>query len=126
MSGKRIVFATFGSLGDLHPYVAVARELVRRGHRPLIASFAELRDAVETAGIAFAPQIIAHTSLRNSVLTRVNPNLDGKLILGQTSLGWFSLRSLNPSAIRTLSFPPPPSVTAVSQARRPSAVMEPR
>ena len=55
MSGKRIVFATFGSLGDLHPYVAVARELVRRGHRPLIASFAELRDAVETAGIGFAP-----------------------------------------------------------------------
>ncbi len=52
---KRIVFATFGSLGDLHPYVAVARELARRGHRPLIASFEEYRENVEAAGIEFAP-----------------------------------------------------------------------
>ena len=52
---KRIVFATFGSFGDLHPYIAVARELSRRGHRPLVASFAEFRDAVEAAGVEFAP-----------------------------------------------------------------------
>jgi rhamnosyltransferase subunit B len=52
---KRIVFATFGSLGDLHPYVAVARELVARGHRPLIATFEEYRENVESAGIACAP-----------------------------------------------------------------------
>ncbi|OGA24414.1 MAG: hypothetical protein A3I02_05905 [Betaproteobacteria bacterium RIFCSPLOWO2_02_FULL_67_26] len=51
----RIVFATFGSFGDLHPYIAVARELGRRGHRPLIASFAEFREAVEGAGVEFAP-----------------------------------------------------------------------
>jgi rhamnosyltransferase subunit B len=55
MSGKKIVFATFGSLGDLHPYVAVARELASRGHRPLIATFEEYRENVESAGIAFAP-----------------------------------------------------------------------
>ncbi len=55
MSGKKIVFATFGSLGDLHPYVAVASELARRGHRPLIATFEEYRAAVEAAGIGFAP-----------------------------------------------------------------------
>ncbi len=55
MTGKRIVFATFGSLGDLHPYVAVARELHRRGHDPLIATFAEFREPVEAAGIDFAP-----------------------------------------------------------------------
>lgn len=52
---KRIVFATFGSLGDLHPYIAVAGELARRGHRPLIATFEEYRDAVEAAGIGFGP-----------------------------------------------------------------------
>ena len=52
---KRIVFATFGSLGDLHPYVAISQELVRRGHRPLIATFEEYRGAVEAAGIEFAP-----------------------------------------------------------------------
>ena len=52
---KRIVFATFGSLGDLHPYLAIARELARRGHRPLIATFEEYRENVESAGIGFAP-----------------------------------------------------------------------
>jgi UDP:flavonoid glycosyltransferase YjiC (YdhE family) len=55
MTGKRIVFATFGSLGDLHPYIAVARQLGQRGHRPLIASFEEHREAVEMAGVEFAP-----------------------------------------------------------------------
>ena len=53
--GKRIVFATFGSLGDLHPYIPLARELQRRGHRPLIATFGLFREDVEGAGIAFAP-----------------------------------------------------------------------
>ncbi len=52
---KRIVFATFGSLGDLHPYVAIARELQSRGHRPLIATFEEYRENVEAAGVGFAP-----------------------------------------------------------------------
>jgi UDP:flavonoid glycosyltransferase YjiC (YdhE family) len=52
---KRIIFATFGSLGDLHPYVAVARELAARGHRPLIATFEEYRENVESAGIGFVP-----------------------------------------------------------------------
>ena len=55
MVSRRIVFATFGSLGDLHPYVAVARELAHRGHRPLIATFEEYRENVEAAGIGFAP-----------------------------------------------------------------------
>jgi rhamnosyltransferase subunit B len=55
VTGRRIVLATFGSLGDLHPYVAVGRELLRRGHRPLVATFAEFREPVEASGIDFAP-----------------------------------------------------------------------
>ncbi len=54
MTGKRIVFATFGSLGDLHPYIAIARDLVRRGHQPLIATFDAFREAVESASVEFA------------------------------------------------------------------------
>ena len=54
-NAMRVVFATFGSFGDLHPYIAIARELGRRGHRPLIGSFAEFREAVEAAGVEFAP-----------------------------------------------------------------------
>lgn len=54
-NATRVVFATFGSLGDLHPYVAIGRELARRGHQPLIVSFEEHREAVEVAGVEFAP-----------------------------------------------------------------------
>jgi len=52
---KRIVLATYGSLGDLHPYICVAQELARRGHRPVVATFAEYRENVESAGVGFAP-----------------------------------------------------------------------
>ena len=51
---KRILFATYGSLGDLHPYIALALALKQRGHQPLIASFGIHRAAVEAEGIAFA------------------------------------------------------------------------
>lgn len=51
---KRIVFATFGSLGDLHPYLALGRELRARGHQPVIASFDAYREAVEREGLEFA------------------------------------------------------------------------
>lgn len=54
MNSRRIVFAAFGSLGDLHPYLAVARELQRRGHHPVIATFDGYHDAVEASGVGFA------------------------------------------------------------------------
>jgi UDP:flavonoid glycosyltransferase YjiC (YdhE family) len=38
MTGKRIVFCTFGSLGDIHPILALAREMKRRGHSPVSAT----------------------------------------------------------------------------------------
>jgi rhamnosyltransferase subunit B len=53
MTAKRIVMATFGSLGDLHPYIAVALELKRRGHLPAIATTDRYRNTVESLGIAF-------------------------------------------------------------------------
>jgi UDP:flavonoid glycosyltransferase YjiC (YdhE family) len=52
---KRILILTFGSLGDLHPYIAVALELKRRGHAPVIASFDLHRPVVEAAGLEFRP-----------------------------------------------------------------------
>jgi UDP:flavonoid glycosyltransferase YjiC (YdhE family) len=50
---KRILLATVGSLGDLHPCLALARELKRRGHRPSIATTPYYRSRVEENGIAF-------------------------------------------------------------------------
>jgi UDP:flavonoid glycosyltransferase YjiC (YdhE family) len=52
---KRIVLTTYGSLGDLHPYIALALELKRRGHRPVIATSPVYREKVEPLGIEFHP-----------------------------------------------------------------------
>jgi len=52
---KRIVLATLGSLGDLHPFLALARELRARGHSPVLATSAIYRGKIEADGIEFAP-----------------------------------------------------------------------
>jgi UDP:flavonoid glycosyltransferase YjiC (YdhE family) len=52
---KRILFATVGSLGDLHPCLALALELKRRGHTPAIATIEYYRSKVESLGLAFLP-----------------------------------------------------------------------
>lgn len=57
----RIVLTTFGSLGDVNPYVGLARALQARGHRAIIATSPWYRSHVERAGVAFRP---------------VRPNLD--------------------------------------------------
>ena len=49
----KIVLATFGSLGDLHPKVALALELKRRGHEPTIAAMEFYRDGIEALGLDF-------------------------------------------------------------------------
>ncbi len=51
----RIVLTTIGTLGDLHPYVALARELAVRGHRPVIATHSIYQARVEEAGLEFRP-----------------------------------------------------------------------
>jgi rhamnosyltransferase subunit B len=51
----RIILNTFGSFGDIHPYMAIAMELQRRGHSPVIATMEIYREKVEGAGLQFAP-----------------------------------------------------------------------
>ena len=52
---SRFLFATIGSLGDLHPYIAVARALINRGHQAVIATAEDYRADVEGAGVEFSP-----------------------------------------------------------------------
>jgi UDP:flavonoid glycosyltransferase YjiC (YdhE family) len=52
MASRSIVIATIGSLGDLHPCLALALEL-RRGHQLTIASNHFNRARVEELGINF-------------------------------------------------------------------------
>ena len=47
---SHIVVATFGSLGDLHPYLALGAGLQVRGHAVTIATSSAHRTRVEAAG----------------------------------------------------------------------------
>ncbi|HEX8464430.1 MAG TPA: nucleotide disphospho-sugar-binding domain-containing protein [Abditibacterium sp.] len=49
----RILFSTFGSLGDLHPYIAIALEAKNRGHQPIIATAPKYRAKIEQLGLEF-------------------------------------------------------------------------
>lgn len=51
----RVLFTTFGSYGDLHPYLAVGSELRKLGHRAVIATSANYRQKVEAQSLGFLP-----------------------------------------------------------------------
>ncbi|WP_269714092.1 glycosyltransferase [Caulobacter sp. NIBR2454] len=50
---RRIILATAGSLGDLHPFLALGKALHARGARVEIATQAEYRPKVEAEGLVF-------------------------------------------------------------------------
>lgn len=52
-SGRRIVLTTFGSLGDLYPYIAIALGLQAQGHEAIIATTRHYRKRIEALGIGF-------------------------------------------------------------------------
>jgi rhamnosyltransferase subunit B len=52
---RRIVLTTFGSFGDLNPYLGLAIGLRARGHRPVLATMPFYRSVVEREGIEFHP-----------------------------------------------------------------------
>jgi UDP:flavonoid glycosyltransferase YjiC (YdhE family) len=51
----RIVLATFGSLGDLHPVLALGRTVQARGHRATVITSEYHRERVLAAGLRFHP-----------------------------------------------------------------------
>jgi UDP:flavonoid glycosyltransferase YjiC (YdhE family) len=55
MTQKKIVLATLGSLGDLHPFMALSLSLRARGALPVLAATEDYRSKVTAAGIDFAP-----------------------------------------------------------------------
>src|SRR2546422_6794365 len=54
-ASKRIVLSTFGSFGDIHPYIAIALELKARGHSPLIATSEVYREKMDALDLEFDP-----------------------------------------------------------------------
>jgi UDP:flavonoid glycosyltransferase YjiC (YdhE family) len=55
MKSGRIILSTFGSFGDVHPYVAIALELRARGHHPVIATSEIYREKMDALGIELHP-----------------------------------------------------------------------
>ena len=51
----RIVFSPVGTLGDLHPSLAIGCVLAERGHAVVIATAPGYRERVQSAGLAFHP-----------------------------------------------------------------------
>src|SRR6516164_11507124 len=50
---RRIVLTTLGSLGDLHPYIAIARGLQARGHEAVIATSACYQQKIEALRLGY-------------------------------------------------------------------------
>ncbi len=51
----RIVLSSFGTLGDIHPLIALALELRHRGHVPVLAVPELFRPKIVSMGLEFAP-----------------------------------------------------------------------
>ncbi|MEX2569657.1 MAG: glycosyltransferase, partial [Gemmatimonadota bacterium] len=52
---SRIVITSFGSIGDVYPYIGLALGLRARGHDPVLAMPAYSRAVVEREGLDFHP-----------------------------------------------------------------------
>ncbi len=65
----RIVFAVFGSLGDMHPMNALGIELKKRGHHIIFAAMEYYREKIETLGFEFRP-MRPHLDPNNKALAR--------------------------------------------------------
>jgi len=69
----RIVLNTFGSLGDLHPFLAIAMELQKRGHSVIIATSEVYRKKIEGEKVGFAPvrpdvgEVLGNTALLEKI-----------------------------------------------------------
>jgi UDP:flavonoid glycosyltransferase YjiC (YdhE family) len=90
MAAARIVFSTWGSLGDLHPYLALAVELQRRGHRTSIATLGGWRNHVERTGVGFhpiPPDIPQEEAAAREMVRRVLDAREGPQYLLQQVLG---------------------------------------
>jgi rhamnosyltransferase subunit B len=53
MTGRRIIMATIGSEGDVHPFIGVALALKARGHEPIIATRGVFQAKIEREGLGY-------------------------------------------------------------------------
>ena len=83
----KLVLATFGSLGDLHPKIAIGLELQKRGHEVTIAAMEYYREKIGLTGLGFAP-MAPHLDPddRHMVKDMMDPHKGTEEILGKILL----------------------------------------
>jgi UDP:flavonoid glycosyltransferase YjiC (YdhE family) len=74
----RIVLTTFGSFGDIQPYIALALALRERGHSPIIATSEMYRDRVEAVDLPLHPvrPNLTEAEILSHMRPTGDPNLD--------------------------------------------------
>jgi len=85
----RILLATLGSHGDLHPFLAIGVALKKLGHDPIVATHAEFGPAVESAGLRFRAIRPSHAD----VLAASGTDMAG-LVRRAGKDPWFLLRDV--------------------------------
>ncbi|HKX32881.1 MAG TPA: glycosyltransferase [Blastocatellia bacterium] len=77
----RAVLTNFGTLGDLQPFLALAIEMKRHGHAPVLAFSPYFRARVESLGLDFVPIGPDLRDLQNSVnvAIRETPDSDDRM-----------------------------------------------
>jgi rhamnosyltransferase subunit B len=70
---SRIVVTTIGSLGDLHPQIAIALELQQRGHEIVFATHRSYQSRIENLGLKFQP-------LRPDLPTANEPEITARML----------------------------------------------
>lgn len=72
----RVILATLGTLGDVHPFIALALGMQARGHVPVLAGAESVRPIAARHGIEFhpirpdGPQLLADTGMDEGAITR--------------------------------------------------------
>lgn len=82
----RILMATIGSLGDLHPFLAIGRELRSMGHDVTVATSDKHGPRIEEAGMTFAeiPPKFPEESEQKRVIERfMDPRHGSERVLGE-------------------------------------------
>jgi UDP:flavonoid glycosyltransferase YjiC (YdhE family) len=85
----RVLLATFGSLGDLHPMIALGLELQRRGHASAIVTSEYHRERITRTGLGFYP---ASPDLRPDDKALIRATMDERR--GPEEVVRFMLRAL--------------------------------
>jgi rhamnosyltransferase subunit B len=81
---RRIVLATWGSFGDLHPFIGVGLGLKERGHEVLLASTNIYRDKVLETGLEFhaiRPDMPPAEEVRAMIRRIMDPKMGSKAVI---------------------------------------------